>query len=305
MIWQNSTRSTCKAGAAATTRPRNGSAGPTSSRFSSLLHSWPCWPMRSLRPYREAIKKPAQALESRRADRQPKRQEPARRNERSRRPCVLIAALGGFSRADNPADAVRDGLRWYGKGEFDKARERFAAAREQFDTADADKAAIAAFDQACARAPQGRRGAGSRVVSEGGAGARQGAGGRGPLQPGNARRRRGRPAGGRPPGKCGRPRSAPRSSTSCKRRWRRSGTAWNCSRTTPRPAATSSSCGSGSSITPTAGKHAIARQRRQETNLVAFLEFLIETQRSLAGIGQVPHVDRAGRRLRRAEAAAR
>src|SRR4029077_14457859 len=42
------------------------------------------------------------------------------------------------------------GLRWYGKGEFDKARDRFAAAREQFDSGDAGKAAIAAFDQACA-----------------------------------------------------------------------------------------------------------------------------------------------------------
>ena len=63
---------------------------------------------------------------------------------------VLVASFAGISRADNPAEAVRDGLRWYGKGEFDKAREKFAAAREQFDSGDAAKAAIAAFDQACA-----------------------------------------------------------------------------------------------------------------------------------------------------------
>jgi Ca-activated chloride channel family protein len=63
---------------------------------------------------------------------------------------VLVAFLAGISRAENPADAVREGLRWYGKGEFDKARDRFAAAREQFGDGDADKAAVASFDQACA-----------------------------------------------------------------------------------------------------------------------------------------------------------
>jgi len=63
---------------------------------------------------------------------------------------VLVTCLTGIARADNPAEAVREGLRSYGKGEFDKARDRFAAAREQFDKADAARAAIAAFDQACA-----------------------------------------------------------------------------------------------------------------------------------------------------------
>jgi Ca-activated chloride channel homolog len=63
---------------------------------------------------------------------------------------ALVASFATISRADNPAEAVRDGLRWYGKGEFDKARDKFAAAREQFDSGDAGKAAIAAFDQACA-----------------------------------------------------------------------------------------------------------------------------------------------------------
>src|SRR5262249_18426064 len=38
----------------------------------------------------------------------------------------------------------------YGKGDFAKAKDRFAAAREQFDRSDPGKAAIAAFDLACA-----------------------------------------------------------------------------------------------------------------------------------------------------------
>ncbi|MGC8641668.1 MAG: VWA domain-containing protein [Isosphaeraceae bacterium] len=63
---------------------------------------------------------------------------------------VLIAALCGTARADNPVEAVREGLRSYGKGEFDKAKEKFAAAQEQFGKTDADKAAIAAYDEACA-----------------------------------------------------------------------------------------------------------------------------------------------------------
>ena len=63
---------------------------------------------------------------------------------------VLLFSLAGTGRADNPAEAVREGLHWYQSGEFDKARDRFAAAREQFDSGDAGKAAVAAFDQACA-----------------------------------------------------------------------------------------------------------------------------------------------------------
>ncbi len=82
------------------------------------------------------------------------RRAPDRRHRRPAVPVgaalVLVAWLAGISRADNPGDAIREGLRSYGKGEFDKARDHFAAAREQFDTRDAAKAAIAAFDQACA-----------------------------------------------------------------------------------------------------------------------------------------------------------
>ena len=63
---------------------------------------------------------------------------------------LLTSTLAATSRADNPSEAIRDGLSSYRKGEFDKARDKFAAAREQFDSGDTGKAAIAAFDQACA-----------------------------------------------------------------------------------------------------------------------------------------------------------
>src|SRR5262249_5358642 len=58
---------------------------------------------------------------------------------------VLVASFAGVSRADNPVEVVRDGLRWYEKGDFEKAREKFASAREQLDKGDVGKAAIAAF----------------------------------------------------------------------------------------------------------------------------------------------------------------
>jgi Ca-activated chloride channel homolog len=82
------------------------------------------------------------------------RQGPGARNQQPALPVstalVLVAFLAGISRADNPVDVVREGLRLYGKAEYEKARERFASAREQFDSGDAGKSAIAAFDQACA-----------------------------------------------------------------------------------------------------------------------------------------------------------
>ena len=103
------------------------------------------------RPYPRAVQVSEQGLESRAGA----RGETAA--SRSRQPAttvatavVLVATLAGMSGADDPAEAVRQGLSWYGKGDFEKARDRFAAAREQFDTGDAAKAAIAAFDQACA-----------------------------------------------------------------------------------------------------------------------------------------------------------
>jgi Ca-activated chloride channel family protein len=63
---------------------------------------------------------------------------------------LLVACFAGISHGEDPEKAMRDGLQFYRKGDFAKAQDRFAAAREQFDSRDAGKAAIAAFDQACA-----------------------------------------------------------------------------------------------------------------------------------------------------------
>jgi len=102
------------------------------------------------RPYPKAVRSPEQELDRHTV-------AGGRARARAGQPALpvsavflLTATLAGTSRAENPADAIREGLRSYSKGEFDKARDQFAAAREQFDSADAAKAAIAAFDQACA-----------------------------------------------------------------------------------------------------------------------------------------------------------
>ena len=63
---------------------------------------------------------------------------------------LLCGVIGPYSRADNPDAAVRDGLRLYRADDFDKARAKFAEAREAFAKSDAAKSAIAAFDEACA-----------------------------------------------------------------------------------------------------------------------------------------------------------
>ncbi len=102
------------------------------------------------RPYASAAKSPEQGVEPRTMARRRSGAgvpEPAMPVSTA---LLLVACLAGIARAENPADAVREGLRSYGKGEFDKARDRFAAAREQFDSKDVARAAIAAFDQACA-----------------------------------------------------------------------------------------------------------------------------------------------------------
>ena len=102
------------------------------------------------RPYPGLAKTADRDLTSRAGSRGPRKARAAGVAEPIATALVLVASVAGVSRADNPAQVVRDGLRWYEKGEFDKAREKFASAREQFDGADAAKAAIAAFDQACA-----------------------------------------------------------------------------------------------------------------------------------------------------------
>lgn len=63
---------------------------------------------------------------------------------------VLLLACAGIGRGESPGGSVREGLRLYGRGDFAKAQDKFSAARELYDRNDAGKAAIAAFDQACA-----------------------------------------------------------------------------------------------------------------------------------------------------------
>lgn len=63
---------------------------------------------------------------------------------------VLFASSTTTIRADNPVETLRQGLQFYREDAFDKAREKFATARDEFDKADAAKAAVAAFDEACA-----------------------------------------------------------------------------------------------------------------------------------------------------------
>lgn len=63
---------------------------------------------------------------------------------------MLSASFGRLCRADDPVSGVREGLRLYGDNEFAKAQEAFSAARMELDKQDAGKSAIAAFDEACA-----------------------------------------------------------------------------------------------------------------------------------------------------------
>src|SRR5262249_20497701 len=62
----------------------------------------------------------------------------------------LLANLAAPCLADGPEGAVREGLRLYASDDFEKAREKFAAARDEFEKDNAGRAAIAAFDEACA-----------------------------------------------------------------------------------------------------------------------------------------------------------
>src|SRR5262249_38984215 len=85
------------------------------------------------RLYPRATSAPAPSLEPRVA---------GRTESRARHPeipveaaLVICTILTGVSRADNPAAGVRQGLTSYQRGEFDRARDQFAAAREKFDSA--------------------------------------------------------------------------------------------------------------------------------------------------------------------------
>jgi len=63
---------------------------------------------------------------------------------------LLLLIVCGTSRAADPHAAVREGLELYSKDKFEEAREKFAAANEKLSSEEQDKAAIVAFDLACA-----------------------------------------------------------------------------------------------------------------------------------------------------------
>ena len=91
------------------------------------------------RPYPRVVRSSEQASGLARArGEHEKRESPSPRCP-SRRRLVLVAVARRNQSGRQSGGGVRDGLRWYEKGEFDKAREKFAAAREQLDSADAPR----------------------------------------------------------------------------------------------------------------------------------------------------------------------
>ena len=213
---------------------------------------------------------------------------------------VLVASLAGISRADNPAEAVREGLRSYGKGEFDKARDRFAAAREQFDSGDAGKAAIAAFDQACASHRKGDVAQAREWYLKAGLAHDKGLAASAHFNLGTLAAEEARRLAGEHPENV-----APEKRQEILDQLKAAVASFrHCLELQPDNARARRDIELVRQWIKyyTDKWHAHDREkRRQETNLVAFLEFLIETQRALAGIGQGPHGDSAGRRLCRAE----
>ena len=213
---------------------------------------------------------------------------------------VLVASLAGISRADNPAEAVREGLRWYGKGEFDKARDRFAAAREQFDSGDAGKAAIAAFDQACAAHRKGDVAQAREWYLKAGLAHDKGLAASAHFNLGTLAAEEARRLAGEHPENV-----APDKRQEILDQLKAAVASFrHCLELQPDNARARRDIELVRQWIKyyTDQWHARDREnRRQETNLVAFLEFLIETQTSLAGIGQGPHGDSAGRCLCRAE----
>ncbi len=67
---------------------------------------------------------------------------------------MIVLALGScvseVCRATEPYTEVREGLKFYAKDQFDEAQEKFAAANEELDKQKSAAAAVAAFDEACA-----------------------------------------------------------------------------------------------------------------------------------------------------------
>ena len=63
---------------------------------------------------------------------------------------MIFVAFSNFVAADDSTDKVREGMRLYSAEQFEEASKSFAAATESLEKAKSDKAAIAAFDEACA-----------------------------------------------------------------------------------------------------------------------------------------------------------
>ncbi len=62
----------------------------------------------------------------------------------------LLFVLAKGAVADDTTNKIREGMRLYSAEQYDEASRSFAAASESFEKAKSDKAAIAAFDEACA-----------------------------------------------------------------------------------------------------------------------------------------------------------
>ena len=68
---------------------------------------------------------------------------------------LALIAFGSDTLAAEPRASVRDGLSLYANEKYDAAREKFSAASEELDKQKSPTAAIAAFDEACAWHRQG------------------------------------------------------------------------------------------------------------------------------------------------------
>lgn len=63
---------------------------------------------------------------------------------------ILLNGAGNVAFAIEPKIAVREGLQLYSKEKYDEAKDKFAAAAEELDKQKSAAAAVAAFDEACA-----------------------------------------------------------------------------------------------------------------------------------------------------------
>jgi Ca-activated chloride channel homolog len=63
---------------------------------------------------------------------------------------LVLNGLATVGNATEPNDAIRNGLRFYSKAQYDEAKSQFAAAGEELDKRKSAAAAIAAYDEACA-----------------------------------------------------------------------------------------------------------------------------------------------------------